>query len=114
MTIKKTGLDADLKVRFTKAEKDQLRRVALRRGVDMSVLCRSVIVDYLTSSPEQREQIIAIERSLVDIMEHVIRTRSLVNADLLARYPDGPARRDVVAVADELQMTWTGEIHDAE
>jgi hypothetical protein len=80
----------------------------------MSVLCRSVIVDYLTNDPTQREQMIAIEQTIVNLMQHVTRTRALLNADLQVRYEkDAKGASELKAIADELEMTWTGVLHDA-
>ena len=107
MSRKKTGLSSDIKVRLTEGEKDLLRRTSVRRGVDMSVLCRSVLVDFLTNDPTQREQMVAFEQTIVHMMAHVVRTRALLNADLQTRYRDD-ALDQVVAVADSLELALTG------
>ncbi len=110
MSRKKVGLSAELKFRMTDAEKDLLRRAAVRNGVDMSVYCRSVLVDHLINDPTQREQLVAFQQTVVSFMDHVLRTRALVNADLQHRYSDHDLAT-VVAMADDLQAAWTGVVH---
>ena len=82
----------------------------------MSVLCRSVIVDYLTNDPTQREQMISLERTIVDLMAHVTRTRALVNADLHVRYKglaEKTSVEELAAIANDLELSWIGVTHDA-
>jgi hypothetical protein len=116
---RKDALNRDIKVRLTAVEKDLLRREAARMKVDMSVYCRSVIVDALTRSEQAQNDALMFQRQVLELLEHVIRIRALVNADLIARYPEedaggrgGQERMkldDIIRLADDLQSRLDGE-----
>lgn len=103
---KKVGLTTYIKVRLTQAEKDLLQKMSVSHGIDMSVYCRSVLVDQMTRDPKQREEMIAFQQQVVNLTEHVVRTRALLNADLVKRYGDNAGQ--VADLANELQAEWTG------
>jgi hypothetical protein len=106
MSTRKTALNADVKVRLTAAEKDVLRRTAARMRVDMSVWCRSAIVDALNNADRHRDDLLVYQQQLSLMTEHILRVRALLNADLVLRCADGGEQ--VAALANQLQSQWTG------
>lgn len=107
MSRKKTGLNGELKVRLTSAEKDVLRRTALKVGVHMSVWCRSAIVDALTNEQQRRDDLIAYQKQLSLLTDHVLRIRALVNASIVHAHSDDMAA-EISRTADALQSQLMG------
>jgi hypothetical protein len=74
--------------------------------VDMSVWCRSAIVDALNNAQKHRDDLLAYQQQLSLMTDHIIRVRALLNADIASRYPDEGAA--VAQAADALQARLTG------
>jgi hypothetical protein len=114
MSVKKTGLNGELKVRLTSAEKDVLRRTALKTGVHMSVWCRSAIVDALTNEQQRRDDLMAYQKQLSLLTDHILRVRALINASIVHAHSEHVVA-EISRTADALQSQLMGlETSDAE